>query len=63
MRKPITKVGHYTTWQGDLTCAVVGNFVDEEFFADVPDNYIKDHCQIIAKETKQQKYGRSWIMM
>jgi N-dimethylarginine dimethylaminohydrolase len=53
MRKPITKVGHYTTWQGDLTCAVVGNFVDEEFFADVPDIDIKEHCQIIAKETKQ----------
>ena len=51
--KIIEKVGHYTTWEGDLTDVVVGNIAGKDFFNSLPDNKIKEHCQIITEQTKQ----------
>lgn len=51
--KSISQVGHYTTWSGTLTSAVVGNIPGYDFFDDLPDGNIKDHCQEISQQTKE----------
>ena len=48
----IEKIGHYTTWAGDLTTVIVGNIPGPSFFEELPDNQIKKHCQKIVAQTK-----------
>jgi len=47
----IKQVGHYTSWSGNLTDVIVGVFPNADFFNDIPDDDIREHCQIIAQQT------------
>ena len=49
----IEKVGHYTSWSGSLTDVVVGTIPGADFFSELPDGEIKEHCQTISEQTKK----------
>lgn len=49
----IQEVGHYTSWSGDLTAVIVGDIPGADFFNELPEDDVKNHCQIIAEQTKK----------
>lgn len=48
----IKQVGHYTSWNGNLTSVVVGNIPGADFFQEIPNDRIRNHCQTIAQQTQ-----------